>query len=1242
MLSSGFFNAVANEDWQQLEPGRLARLRLRGVQGNLDFYVVYLATGIDGRDSQRRRRSVQTLTDDMAEPAHVLSLVGGDWNFVTTKKDRCCKQTLDWTGDKDTSETEHFCTKLLLPFQFHEMYQEQYTCETGRAFSRLDRIYSNHCVIDQLDRRYLCGALLPTGLSAHRPVSFSRVRANPADKTNHVLPTLVTKHPDWAKRVAVEVGVLEEHDGQCGNPFRRLVLCKRAIRTVTENMAREHLQLEATEVQDTLSCVLSFIRAAEEVRLGTMQKRATEYPKIAEFVPPLDPEARSATGFLGLKQHAIELAREEVTSELRSLHSDQLAPHDQQYRQRKQSILTKLKRLLPGTCEAISVVKSDELGVCKDPEDIALALQRHWGKVFARKPIDTQLLQRWLHSLPQLRQEEGRALRPDIVRSDATSATQAATGNNQNRREQSNKRPAPQGDDSGPTGEASTSFATGAHHRRRARSSGTPGRSLPRLEQDWRITRREMLSAIRSAGNTMPGPDGIPFAAWKALGNFGLSILCDVTWAMEDPQAETRLTQAYADEESTHTHDYNKSTLICLPKKVAGHDELLGDYYTPETTRPLSIVNCDNRIVANAVRIRWEPHLRHWVKSRQQGFIQGRSILTNLLELEMESMLTALEGNEGACVLLDFSAAFPSISQDFLHESLKHIGIPQHARNVLNTLYSQSYCQVSFGGKVANGFDLDAGVRQGCPLSPLLYATVAEIVLEKIATECDQTTAKAYADDTALVVRFFWRDGPKLATIFQELEQVAGLRLNMNKCIIIPLDGKEPSDFAARVAERMPEWRDMKVASTGKYLGFHIGPGKGQMSWQEPLTKYRSRCGLWGGQALGLQYNALVYNTFAVSVLSYVGQLEPPPINIDQEEEQGLRKVAKGPYLWATPADLCRLKEHFGGTRSFKSISAMAWASKVRVATYDKACSGGRLQDLCAKLRAAMSAPGELLTRARWAKWFEGAFIFNLNSAVVEFETHIVTRAALIQRHRDHCRTTCAEGGSAAYDWERYRAQFQRTVYEHVLAHRAPDPVHRIRHKLARFELQDSAKHALPVALSIKSNTPAANATRALRCLRLLGDFVAPRIVSAVFSAIWNRWTTHRRFQQRAKPSNKCLLCDNDDAQDALEHYCRCTRTKELMQRYLNLDPERFAGLHTFLLCNPSVSTVEELTTTAVLIYTIYTATNHYRHNPRDTDIPVYDALAQWAREGCKHHRHSTRVLDNRWNPWYPASPLPR
>ena len=59
-------------------------------------------------------------------------------------------------------------------------------------------------------------------------------------------------------------------------------------------------------------------------------------------------------------------------------------------------------------------------------------------------------------------------------------------------------------------------------------------------------------------------------------------------------------------------------------------------------TRPLSIVNCDNRVVASAMRLRWEALLDRYTKSRQQGFLKGRSILKRLINLENEMVLSAL------------------------------------------------------------------------------------------------------------------------------------------------------------------------------------------------------------------------------------------------------------------------------------------------------------------------------------------------------------------------------------------------------------------------------------------------------------------------------------------------------------------------------------------------------------------------------------------------------------------------
>ena len=51
------------------------------------------------------------------------------------------------------------------------------------------------------------------------------------------------------------------------------------------------------------------------------------------------------------------------------------------------------------------------------------------------------------------------------------------------------------------------------------------------------------------------------------------------------------------------------------------------DYYDAEATRPLSLVNTDNRLVAAAAKRRWEHVLGEYVHARQRGFLRLRSIL---------------------------------------------------------------------------------------------------------------------------------------------------------------------------------------------------------------------------------------------------------------------------------------------------------------------------------------------------------------------------------------------------------------------------------------------------------------------------------------------------------------------------------------------------------------------------------------------------------------------------------------
>ena len=1319
------FAAVRDTDWVQVEKGRLACLHLRGPEGNLDLWAAYLPTGDTPLNDKTARDHTRHLLKMKLAPTNTtLSVVAGDWNYVTHHKDRWCNTQKDWTGRKDTKEAEEADEGTFHPAGLHELYQENHTYISTIATSRIDRVYTNHHLSDQLDYKFGCTTLPREGrLSSHAAISFYRQKPPTHKHDNkNITPKLThatINHPDWPKRVAAELSAISITPEDYNNPIRRLVLTKRAMHNVSDSMAHDHVFAEAATNDDKLNCTLSFIRAAQDTNLGKMYRKYLEYPHIATHINPRDPNACYTQGFRDLQDHAADLARQHLTDELQE--AQQLIKEnnsDFHTSIRKNNILTQLKKLQPGSCNSIGALETGNGEFNTDPKQIAERLAEHWGNTFRRTPINKQLLQQWLASLPQLKPQRhrnnqdashtadsdvgGHALQQGCRTAPAeistslpteapipvlhTASTAAASlqpsqpPSSAHQSAQLVARAMEAGLDlrghvrTGPgRGEAALDraplplHAPPAHRRRlddegnsapgsrtstrqsqsTTQSTPTPkplgplGRSsskrqpLPTHAGAWRVRRKDVEGALRHSGNSAPGPDGIPFKAWRALGPLGVSILHATASCLEGVDAQRLLIEAYKDCTDDGTHQYNYNTMVCLPKKSTSTTQDGTEAYTTNNTRPLSIVNCDNRIVAAAARIRWEQHLNKWILPRQQGFLSNRSIIRNLLQLDTASMITSLTQPAGACILLDFASAFPSVSQEFLFDVLRHIGLPQTSLNLLTSLYSNSLCEVKQGNTSTPGFLFEAGVRQGCPLSPLLYATVAEVLLDKIEQQCPGTLTRCYADDTALVANDFWKEAPHLVKIFQEFSQISGLHLNLRKSFIIPLDEGELNAFQDRLAEQLPAWRDMQVARKGKYLGFFVGPEKEDKSWEEPTTKFLNRCDLWEKQGAGLQYQTTAYNTFALPTLLYIAQLEKPPDDTLLAETQGLRKVVKGPHQWAHAEDLWRLKEHYGQAKSCKSLTHTAVAAQLRVGQWDPACRHRdfRLdtEDLC----TALSHYGNDVNRARWNSWYKRSFALTLKETEQHYTNKIGPIQDLINKkaQSDQRENTTPRSNP--------RQQFQKRAYDRLMKAEPYCPTARIRNKLARWELQDASKNPAPDNTTCRQNTPAWCARRSLASLQLLPKLVPPRVCAAALSTQWNRWCTHRRYQKRHLPTNRCLFGCGAQAEDSIEHYFRCPVTRDVIDKQLNLQSRLFANIHTATLCNVNINDLDRLTAIALLIYALYTTTNRLRHHPLAQDACAQDMVAQTMREGARHHKNATSVLDNRWNHCRSGAPLP-
>ena len=978
-------------------------------------------------------------------------------------------------------------------------------------------------------------------LSDHRPVSFSRRCPQPQCSTgNKPIPTAILRRPDWKERVERRYEELMARDLLADRALRRLHLVKRAMREVSSQLMVELKVTTAESLDDQLDWTMRFIRAAQQVRISTMEKCAKAYPYLAELVSPQDPLVREGSNLDAVRSHAVELARQSAMAELSRVENSGPGMDDQVRQRKKEQILTKLKRLVPGTTACLAAVQSPEGEIITEPKEMAELLRRHWASVFSRKGIHEAKLCEWLS-------EEFGAFE-DI---------------------------------------------TLVH-------LGLPDRASPR----WIARRQDIAKAISLAASSAPGPDGIPYEAWKTLGDLAIDILNDAGHVLEDGDARHQMIEVDGDE-NRDSHEFNFSNMFCIPKKPSGKTDHGEAFYAPAATRPLSVVNTDNRIIANSRRLRWEVIFNEWVSEMQKGFLPGRSMSSNIIDIETEAMRVSLRTEYGAIILFDLEAAFPSVSHTYMFRILEYLQLPSHVLNFVKALYDENRCQLVLAGQRFEGFNMESGIRQGCPLSPMLFAVVVDILLRRLARILPSAIPRAFADDTAIVVDDLAAHAHTLAGIFNSFGDISGLKLNLPKCVVIPLWDGASSD---QIAQWEPAWDSMCVASWGRYLGLAIGPGKLEHSWDNALPKYVQRAHDWSAHHLGLQFSAAVYNTYVATVLSYIWQLERFPAQFSDFEAKAFRKLASGPGNWIQPSDLFYAKEVYGQARSFVDARTAALAARIRVYTWEASANGGlRAKQRAADLETTLRTTDFWYRKACWRHWYENAIARTLTSSIAEFLqlTGISVQSVL----RDLRAQQAAEEPSVRGT---IKSRFQKEVYLRLMHAKRPIGEDRFRKRLARWDLPGVPLHV---------------ARRSLRQLNEVSTMVPPRISAAILSTAWNRWCTSRRFQNATE--RNCLLgCVG--AEDSIEHYSRCAVVHNFASTFLRMSFSRARGLEIFTFCYDSWSCRKEMIKAGILIYAVYRTTETLR---KDTSCPTVEMMTQMlqqsSREAVRGHGGCMRILDD-------------
>jgi hypothetical protein len=315
----------------------------------------------------------------------------------------------------------------------------------------------------------------------------------------------------------------------------------------------------------------------------------------------------------------------------------------------------------------------------------------------------------------------------------------------------------------------------------------------------------------------------------------------------------------------------------------------------------------------------------------QQGFIKGRSMVENILKVDLAAKRTLKHRTTdipscGAIVLFDFRAAFPSVDQDFLIRALQKFGFNKNWISFIKKLYIRNNQKIG-NPEDTEGFMADTGIRQGCPLSPILFAIVADLLLRKLQQEFPDSTIKAFADDTAMVIDDM-RLLPRIIKIFKEYAGFSNLGLNLKKKIIIPLThgkhriGVVRDEVLKTITDDHchEQVEKMLFTKAAKYLGVVIGPEAGKQAWDEPLQKYITPGKRWAQLNIGLNWSIKMYNVSVFSVLSFMAQFYEPTLEVLKEKDAALKRLMPGPRKWITKNQLMTLSAWGGYIRDPSSI----------------------------------------------------------------------------------------------------------------------------------------------------------------------------------------------------------------------------------------------------------------------------------------------------------------------------------
>lgn len=372
------------------------------------------------------------------------------------------------------------------------------------------------------------------------------------------------------------------------------------------------------------------------------------------------------------------------------------------------------------------------------------------------------------------------------------------------------------------------------------------------------VTVEEVISAIsRTAPGKAPGLDGVPGEFFRRCREQLAPLLAALYTAIGTTQ---RVPVGFLDG-------------VILPVLKPA-----GDAADPAAFRPIQLLNYEYRVLAKILANRLLEVAGDVVHPAQSAFLQHRHIGDSIRLLQLLPALLHEEKRMAVVVFTDFAKAYDTVDRNLLYDVAAALGIGDGFIGWMRVLLSDTMTCATVNGFRSPFCRCEAGVRQGCPLAPLLYLFVGQALLcflqqrgIGIVAATQQLTATQYADDAEAFLLSL-ADIPTFMACMDDFAKASGQCLNPTKTRLLHV-GQQPTQ-AAVPGGTAPALGDLQVVAKAKSLGiFFDQHGKSSVNWDGRMEIVQHRMqNISRISKLSAFGRAFAANAYALSTLLYAAQ----------------------------------------------------------------------------------------------------------------------------------------------------------------------------------------------------------------------------------------------------------------------------------------------------------------------------------------------------------------------------------